>query len=134
MNFRICLLGGLKVNWDTVLEYKRHNILIDTAGTTEALSQVSHTTGGISKKVNKSNLVRTFLTDFSKSTDTRKYFFLQKDNRIEFHMEAECCRANLPTTFFVCSVCMNIYCSNHTKEIPDCLKCRKYFDKEVGNR
>jgi len=34
INFRVCLLGGSKVNWDTVLEYKRHNILIDTAGTT----------------------------------------------------------------------------------------------------
>lgn len=86
MKFRVCLLGGSKVNWDTVLEYKRHNIIIDTAGSTEALSQVSHTTGGISKKVDKSNLVRTFLTSFSKSTEIRKYFFLQKDSSVNFHM------------------------------------------------
>ena len=80
--FRVCILGGINVNWDIVLDYKRHNIIIDTAGKEDILSQVSHTTGGISKKVNAGNLIKTFLTDFSMASETRKYFFLQKDSRV----------------------------------------------------
>ncbi len=30
--FRVCILGGEQVSWDIVLEYKRRDILIDTAG------------------------------------------------------------------------------------------------------
>ena len=66
--FRVCILGGENVNWDVVLDYKRHNILIDTAGTRDILSQVSHTTGGISKEVTAGNLIRIFLSDFSMSS------------------------------------------------------------------
>ena len=66
--FRVCILGGEHVSWDVVLDYKRHNILIDTAGTRDILSQVSHTTGGISKEVKAGNLIKIFLADFSMSS------------------------------------------------------------------
>lgn len=113
-NFRVCILGGEQVSWDIVLEYKRRNIVIDTAGNKETLSQVSHTTGGISKTVTPHNIVKQFLTYFSMACDTRKYFILQKDSTVTFHLQPWCCRNKpLSTTFYACSVCMHIYCPEH---------------------
>ena len=66
--FRVCILGGKQIRWDTVLEYKRRKILIDTGGTLDYLSQVSYTTGGISRKISPQNIIRTFLIDYSKPT------------------------------------------------------------------
>ena len=75
--FRVCILGGSKVNWDIVLEYKRHNIMIDTVGKQLFLNQVSYTTGGIAKEVDEYNIISHFLTIFSMSRSMRGYFNLQ---------------------------------------------------------
>jgi hypothetical protein len=115
--FRVLILGGTNVSWDVVLEYKRHKIVIDTAGSTQTLSQVSHTTGGISKTVDPANLVRLFLTEFSKSTELRRFFHTQKEKKVEFSIQPSCCRDSWITTKFnVCSICMNIYCPEHYKQ------------------
>ena len=85
-NFRVCILGGTQVNWDIVLEYKRRKILIDTAGMSDVLSQVSHTTGGISRIVAPANIIKTFLTDFSMPTAIRRFYLLQENSVVKFHL------------------------------------------------
>lgn len=113
-NFRVCILGGDKVNWDIVLEYKRKGIMIDTAAVNLMLSQVSYTTGGIARKVGDSTIIRDFLTIFTMSKTMRSCFMLEENKKITFHMECKCCTP--PTVckeeFFACSVCLSVYCRN----------------------
>lgn len=126
-------MGGEQVSWDIVLEYKRRKLLIDTAGSQDLLSQVSHTTGGISKIINSQNVVKHFLTSFSMSSSIRKYFVLQKDTTVTFHLQPWCCRDNpLKTAFYACSVCMHIYCEKHAGETSRCTKCQNEFDSVLG--
>lgn len=102
------------MSWDIVLEYKRRKVLIDTAGTQDLLSQVSHTTGGVAKVVTPQNIIKHFLTFFSMSSAIRKYFVIQKDSTVTFHLQPWCCRNKpLKSVFLACSVCMNIYCPSH---------------------
>ena len=89
--FRVCVLGGRKVSWDVVLEYKRRQVMIDTVGRTLHLNQVSYTTGGIAKEVDEHNIITQFLTVFSMSSNLRGWFNLQENQKISFHLECQAC-------------------------------------------
>lgn len=57
------------------MQYKRNNIIIDTAGTlnkTERLVQISYITGGIHKQISEKKMMKSFLCDFQMDLKTRK--------------------------------------------------------------
>lgn len=56
------------------MKYKLKNITIDTISMNQRLSQISFATGGIYRPAISQNLIKMFLTLFSLSTKTRKYF------------------------------------------------------------
>ena len=54
------------------MEYKRKSIIIDTIGSNQQLLQISYVTGGISKNVSETEMMKTFLEIFSLGSKTRK--------------------------------------------------------------
>lgn len=64
------------MKWDVVLECKRKNVIIDTVGIQLKLSQISYTTGGISRKATLNNIIKEFLVYLSMSREVRTYFAL----------------------------------------------------------
>ena len=54
---------------------------------------------------------------------------------MEFHMQPYCCpMKKLDSSFFVCSVCMAIYCEDCKQEMRECRKCSYHFDKDEPSR
>lgn len=85
-SFRVCIVGGEHIDWDIILEYKKRGIIIDTAGSHPRLSQISYTTGGITRDINESTMIKLFLTIFSMDKCLRRNFAIEQNKNVYFSL------------------------------------------------
>lgn len=67
------------------MEFKRRNIVIDTANTgnkNPLLVQISYLTGGIHRNIRENSMIKTFQSDFMLSTKSRSFFKIDKKEKV----------------------------------------------------
>ena len=82
IKWRVCVIGDEKISWDITMNYKRSQILIDTAGDRPQLAQVSFVTGANYHKIRENTMVKIFLTHFSMSSSIRPNFKKEESDKV----------------------------------------------------